>query len=724
VVRLRLPLTFAGSVSRRKPPPPEGVRPDFWEHVTQGKAPPTAGQRAKASARTSTKGATRPRGRPPGSRNHPTDPNWSATSHPRGAHGRFVNTGRSRQRQTLTPTQRRDRPYRPRNSLHRDLFDVAGDLLGYGSGRSLGRNYPSGSDWKESIAYQWRLGKEFAKLNGNEYRSLHDQAGAYGKFVNASLEQRHTSHRALEKNTLRHVARLDSALSKFKAPGDSVVYAQLPRGAIREGHSIFYPGYLHGTQGRHPKEDQVRIQIRGGDPVAVFPLGGRRVQPSEIPDLARHVIPPEILRLAQSPHYHAVFPRDSYFRIYRAYDNGNNITYYAVRVPHEEALKYAKIPLATRPRDPIRDLYRVNFPWDIPGFPSRQRVHEAARRLERIPFFSDQSPSAEGRALEFRGGNRGLLGGGSFNPSLHPRGRGGQFARSLTTQVLQRTGRALFNPDADSIMARLGFTFGGHITVSHTPVADPDASASPTANRATKRTTVSILKNIFDKVPSRREVARLVGAPDGSHVVVSARRRPGADGYDEASFRIYHPTIQDGLRTVYKDRKTNRKILMNQLLYLQPDVLDRKTHPAPISHEEILQGYRRAGLGTRIFAGQVRQARADGISRILVHANSDNAGGNGAFTWARLGYNGYIPLDHPHLGPTPSFIKERVHAKSGERFTTIHDIMSTREGQRWWKSKTTGGVNFGWVGTFNTSPTSRHSRYLEAYLRHKGISID
>jgi hypothetical protein len=726
-----MPRFFAGSVGKKRNSPPPGVRDEFWDAVTRGVRPETPDEARRRVPKPKT---GRPRGRPKGSgtkRQNPFDvyeemtgraagpqfrssskskvdprtgfAGWNPPEHPRDAKGRFVSTGRAKQRGTrLTSAERLARRYQPRTSGFTTIMDVSGDLLGWGSGRTIPRTWPHGHDWKSNVAFQWRMIKEQGKITGRQLRSLGDQVSIYGKYVNASLEQRHSTGRPLEKNALRHVASIDSAISKFKAPGDNIFYAQLPKGIIKKGHSFFYPGYLTGTNSRHPKHDQIRIQVHGGDTAAVISKGGRKLSPSEISDVARHLVPPSILRLAQAPEYHVIFPRDSYFRIYRAYDNGNTVTYYAVRVPKSEADKYANLPLKERPRSPLRNIYHPEFPWDIPYFPSRRSVHEAARILDRLPTFSEPESFGFSGSLEFKSPS------GRFDSSKHPRGPGGRFVRSL----LQQSGRALFNPETWAVLGRLGFGFGGHVMVKH---EDP----------STKDANLQILKTVFGgKLPSRRELARVIGAPDGSQISVSSSvSRFDNKHYVQARFKVEHPSFTSLMRSIWLDSSSGRKMLGNESLYLKPPQAskekDRYYYP-----EDIAAGMRPAGLGARLLATQVREARRHGISRIHVSAASDNAGGTGAYTWARLGYNGYIPLGPNATIKAPSFITPRIHAQTKEPFTTVHDIMSTPAGRAWWKSETTGGKNYAWFGYFNTSPRSRHSRFLDEYLKSRGIDLD
>jgi hypothetical protein len=249
--------------------------------------------------------------------------------------------------------------------------------------------------------------------------------------------------------------------------------------------------------------------------------------------------------------------------------------------------------------------------------------------------------------LEFRGG--------PWTSSKHPRGRGGKFARTL-----QDSGRALINAEAKVMMKRLGFTFGGHVTVEH----DDDEGRQPHLRKGV----IQALKAVFGgKVPNRRELARIVGAPDGAHIsLTSDKYKLATKDITKLRAMFFHPSFQQTERILTYDSISGRRTLDNSLMYLNKASIEPE---GGFTHEEILKGYRAASLGTRLFATQVREARKQGISRINVHAVSNDMPArtgermNGAYTWARLGYNAYIPRDHL---PDPTTVPSAVRIRQGD----------------------------------------------------------
>jgi len=170
------------------------------------------------------------------------------------------------------------------------------------------------------------------------------------------------------------------------------------------------------------------------------------------------------------------------------------------------------------------------------------------------------------------------------------------------------------------------------------------------------------------------------------------------------------------LRTL--QRSSNGKRLFNDAIEVEPS--------AP------------PGLGSKIFGTQVREARRLGVNRIHTMAMTSEDE-NGGYTWARLGYDGYIPRGvlgrHGFEAPPPEVPWYRNKQRKQD-YTTIHHIMTTPSGRDWWKAVNTDFSRnadmgddsderqFSWTGVFDPRPRSRHSRILDAYLKDRGIDLD
>lgn len=122
------------------------------------------------------------------------------------------------------------------------------------------------------------------------------------------------------------------------------------------------------------------------------------------------------------------------------------------------------------------------------------------------------------------------------------------------------------------------------------------------------------------------------------------------------------------------------------------------------------------GLGTQIFASQVKALQAAGVSRIEAvlsgdeyqQSNGKNAKMNGYYTWPRLGYDAKIP------GSLQRKLSKILGPKA--KVATVQDLMKTQKGREAWKSLGTTVK-----GSFDLRKNSTSSRVLGKYLRQKGI---
>jgi hypothetical protein len=199
---------------------------------------------------------------------------------------------------------------------------------------------------------------------------------------------------------------------------------------------------------------------------------------------------------------------------------------------------------------------------------------------------------------------------------------------------------------------------------------DTPWSTSP----ASKAEVDALGKDVFGHAPSLNEYAALVGAPDGSKVIVTVGQKD--------KLVVFVSNKKLGLSSERWLWKTEEgPVIFNTKMYL-----DDK---AP------------AGMGTRILAHQVAAGRALGVASITTSATRDE-GLNGYYTWPRLGFDGALP-DHLVVPATLG------HPRS------VGEVMKTEAGRSWWK------VN-GRTVLVGLSPKEGAPAH-QAYLREKGIEV-
>lgn len=168
------------------------------------------------------------------------------------------------------------------------------------------------------------------------------------------------------------------------------------------------------------------------------------------------------------------------------------------------------------------------------------------------------------------------------------------------------------------------------------------------------------------------DIAPVVGAQPGAKVEVVRFR--GEGDRTAAVVRVHHEKYFAS-RLVYKDHIENDSI----------EVFDKGS-----------------GLGTKIFADQVREAAAKGYDRIEAFCIRGSVS-NGYYTWARLGYDGAIP--------------EEVAGAVREAFpgaARVSDLMKTSEGRSWWKEH---GASF--EGVFDLKKGSLSREVFDAYQKER-----
>lgn len=136
----------------------------------------------------------------------------------------------------------------------------------------------------------------------------------------------------------------------------------------------------------------------------------------------------------------------------------------------------------------------------------------------------------------------------------------------------------------------------------------------------------------------------------------------------------------------------------------------RKEGNKIICHNDYFRAYRPGSGNSKVFAQQVFNLQAAGVSHIETDAaRSDGPGGyNGYYTWPRLGYDVSIEKASKYAS---------VPASLGP-IRRVSDLMKTEEGRAWWKE------NGGWTAMeFDLKADSQSMKVLTAYAQAKGYPV-
>lgn len=185
---------------------------------------------------------------------------------------------------------------------------------------------------------------------------------------------------------------------------------------------------------------------------------------------------------------------------------------------------------------------------------------------------------------------------------------------------------------------------------------------------------VKLLETILGRPTPFGEIASLVGAPDGSRVIVTASE----SGTVTANIADLKMTM-----VRYIKQKDGVPVIKNDLF---------------VVHDK------GKGVGSEIFASQVENAARLGVARIETEASRGDASNilNGYYTWPRLGYD----------GPLPDGLPDRPAGLAAAR--RVSDLMGSEEGRAWWKAN---GVTVDLE--FDLAEGSLSRRTLDSYMTAK-----
>lgn len=183
-------------------------------------------------------------------------------------------------------------------------------------------------------------------------------------------------------------------------------------------------------------------------------------------------------------------------------------------------------------------------------------------------------------------------------------------------------------------------------------------------------------ETIFGKRKTQKQLAAMVGAPDGAEVSL----RAGA-GSSIISFKVKHPNLEIFYGTIEKIEGQS--------------VID-------VGRLNVIEPLRGKGIGTGIHGRMVDWASRLGVDRLELWGSAAE-GDNGNITWPLLGYDG--PLNAVHRQQLPEALR---HA------ATIQELLAMPGGTEAWY-----GAREGISLAFNLSPGSEQRRSWVHYWGSK-----
>ncbi|MYM42172.1 hypothetical protein [Duganella qianjiadongensis] len=182
------------------------------------------------------------------------------------------------------------------------------------------------------------------------------------------------------------------------------------------------------------------------------------------------------------------------------------------------------------------------------------------------------------------------------------------------------------------------------------------------------------------------QLARLSGAPDGAKFTFTNQ-------VSGVMIEVVHP---------FYEHPSARRVSIDAEGYLR--LWNFNLHILPQS-----AGGPGPGMGTRIFARQVKAARELGIPNITTYAGAKKPGKAlvGYAVWPTLGFDAKIPPEM--LVNLPSTLSN---------CTLISQLYGSAEGKKWWINQKQGCIM-----NFDVRETSAQSQHLSNYLTLKGVSV-
>ncbi len=276
---------------------------------------------------------------------------------------------------------------------------------------------------------------------------------------------------------------------------------------------------------------------------------------------------------------------------------------------------------------------------------------------------------------------------------LHRRINGDQATRDRVQGILdQGTAREQRGPAGAPRAEATKPTLKDHVDAkgTHTPTGNPPKDQRPPKLHVPKPED----NDRKNHVTAAKYLDKIFGGKDSHERALSLT---GATG-DDATASLIAPSFLHAHATVKVDSPdytmqrafyvtaSGKRVISNDIF---------KVNPAA-------QG---KGLGSKVFARQVEEARKAGFDQIRTEAagEASNPKWNGYYTWARMGYDAPLPKEFRQSLPP-----EHKDA------TRISDLMMTPAGRDYWKAK--GSTT---KMTFDLNPDSVSSKIHAAYLAER-----
>lgn len=198
-------------------------------------------------------------------------------------------------------------------------------------------------------------------------------------------------------------------------------------------------------------------------------------------------------------------------------------------------------------------------------------------------------------------------------------------------------------------------------------------------------------RQIFGHKFEEHHLASLMGAPDGSDVIVAQFRTSVGQGVAEEGPMIRLRCEAPGYSSI-------------RTFHLDDD-------GKPVIHNDyqVVQDTG-SGMGARAFGRQVEQATRLGVTKLETHAAGHYGDPvfNGYYTWAVFGYDAVIPSHVRNIlrSSGPQGLRESTH---------VSELMETEEGRKFWKEK---GSDL-YHAAFDLNPTSDSHKAWEAYRERR-----
>lgn len=245
--------------------------------------------------------------------------------------------------------------------------------------------------------------------------------------------------------------------------------------------------------------------------------------------------------------------------------------------------------------------------------------------------------------------------------------------------------------DSDAIEAYIDYMSEGDDDDGWEHVTEPsDTTNSLQSSRKEYR---GALRDLDLLNRSIDEIGTLAGQMDGVRTDVYARESDEEEGA-YAGIYLFTDSDEYEQRRIVSVDHNDELVVLNEYF-----VVDSK--------------HRGSGLGTRIFARQVKAARDMGVGYLSTHAVRSD-GMNGYYTWSRLGYDNTLKEAFGNIRNSTYEAVREAYPKA----THISDLMRTKESRDWWKANGTS-VHL----KFDLNPDSLSMRRFEHYLEQKGMKL-